>query len=94
MKGKFFAAGLRRRRHDRSRPKRGKVDLELLRLETRWLLSTGPGIVEYSTNSSVTEPIGAVAGTDGNLWVTEYAAKSLVAFSPTGNVVKTVALGG
>ena len=42
----------------------------------------------------MTEPISAVAGSDGNLWVTEYAAKSLAAISPTGNVVKTVALGG
>ena len=94
MKGKFFAAGLRRRRHERPRPKRAKVYLELLRLETRRLLTTGPGIVEYSTNSSVSEPISAVAGSDLNLWVTEYAAKSLAAVSPTGNVVKTIALAG
>ncbi len=94
MKDKFFAAGWHRSRSERPRPKRAKVDLGFTRLESRWLLTTGPGIVEYATTSKVSEPIGAVLGADGNLWVTEYAAKELAAFNSAGSLVKTIARSG
>jgi len=91
MNGKFRVAGWRRR-SERPRPKRAKVHLEVTRLELRWLLSTGPGIIEYPTTSSLSQPIQAVAGGDGNLWVTEYSAKLLAAFTPSGAVAKTIAV--
>jgi RHS repeat-associated protein len=81
-------------RSERPRPKRPKVRPEILRLETRWLLSTGPGITEYAAASSTAQPVSTVAGSDGNLWVTEYAAKKVVAFSSTGAIVKTVTVSG
>ena len=55
--------------------------LEVARLEPRWLFAVSNGIVEYATTSSSSNPISAVLGADGNLWVTEYAAGELVAFS-------------
>ena len=82
-----------RRSPDRPRRKRAKIRLELLRLETRQLLS-GPGIVEFAASAAQAQPVSAVAGSDGNLWVTEYAAKEVVAFSSAGAIVKTVAVSG
>ena len=57
----------------------------------RWMLSTSNGIVEYATTSSLVGADAGRGGADGNLWVTEYAAKELVAFTSTGTVVKTIA---
>ena len=84
----------RRRRSDRPRPRRAKVHLELGRLEIRWLLSTTNGIVEYATTAPTSQPTNAAQGADGNLWVTEYSASELVAFTSKGAVAKTIPVSG
>ncbi len=53
-------------------------------------MAIGNGIVEYPTTGTTSDPVQAVAGPDGNLWVTEYAAKEVIAISPTGTIAKTV----
>src|SRR5262249_23670782 len=63
-------------------------------LEPRQLLSLNTGIAEYPTTSPVSQPIEATSGGDGNLWVTEYAAKTLAAFTPTGSLARTVTVSG
>ena len=94
MSWKSSLAPWGRPRPDRLRPeRRRKLRPEILRLESRWLLS-GPGIMEYPASSASSQPVSAVAGSDGNLWVTEYAAKEVVAFSATGAIVKTVPVSG
>ena len=50
--------------------------------------------MEYPASSASSQPVSAVAGGDGNLWVTEYAAKEVVAFSATGAIVKTIPVAG
>ena len=84
----------RRLRRERPRPKRAKAKPQIDRLELRWLLSGGSGINEFPATSSVSQPVSAATGVDGNVWVTEYAAKEVVAFSPTGAIVKTVPVSG
>ena len=82
------------RRSDGPRRKRPRIRPEFLRLEPRWLLSGTNGITEYPTTATTSQPTQAIAGADGNLWVTEYAAKELVAFTATGAVAKTIAVSG
>ncbi len=93
MRRKPFLVGWRRSRSERPRPRRATVHLQVIRLESRWLLS-GPGIVEYPATSSASQPLSAVAGGDGNLWVTEYAAKEVVALSSTGTILKSITVSG
>jgi len=54
----------------------------------------GSGIIEYPTTSATSLPTGVVAGSDGNLWVTEYSSKELAAFTSTGVFVKTIGVSG
>ena len=82
MSWKSSLAPWGRLRTERPRRKRAKLLPEVMRLERRWLLASG--IVEYPASSPTSQPVSAVAGADGNLWVTEYTAKEVVAFSPTG----------
>jgi RHS repeat-associated protein len=85
----------RRSRLERPRPKRARTHLEFGRLEMRRLFAlTNNGIVEYATTSPSSNPIGAVEGSDGNLWVTESGANELVALTPHGTVARMIPVSG
>ncbi len=81
---------------ERPRRKRPRLHPGIQHLERRWLFAANVtnGIVEYATTSTGSNPVGAVQGGDGNLWVTEYAADELIAYSPSGVIVKSVPLPG
>ncbi len=79
--------GLRARRE---RSRRNAVRPQVQPLEARQLLAVTSGITEYATTAMFSQPIDAVGGPDGNVWVTEYSAKMLAAVSSTGAIVRTV----
>lgn len=83
-------------RRDRPRRKRPRLSPGIQHLEHRWLFAGNVtnGIVEYASTSTGSNPVGAVQGGDGNLWVTEYAADELVAYGSSGTIAKSVPLPG
>ena len=86
----------RRPRPDRPRRRRPRVTLAVQHLENRWLFTVGisNGIVEFATDSSGSGPVGAVQGTDGDLWVTEYSSHELAPFAPNGQIGTPISVSG
>jgi RHS repeat-associated protein len=92
MKWRHSLSRGKHRWSERPRRTRPKVHLNFDRLERRWLLALSSGIVEYATTAANSLPQSLVAGADGNVWVAEAGSKELAAFTPTGGLVRAVAL--